>query len=440
MARRVADVRAGLLAVAGAHVRDPLALPVELTEPAPGAVLRVAVVADPPGCDTDPGIAAAIRATADLLAAAGHVVEEVVPASYERTGEVWGGLLMTDLRALRPLLDDVMGDGGRTFLEFGMTGTPEFDTAGLVTLHLERNAIELEWHAFLSEWDVLLSPTWPQPAFDHGADIASVDGALAAIERLRPVVPANLLGLPAAVVPCGVAGGLPVGAQFTARRFADLTALAGGAGRRGRRRSADPDRAPSSGDVPPRRPRPPRRPPVRRRAARRVGPRRRGVPCRPAPAPRRQGRPAGVDGGRRRRRRDRRRRRPRRRPAGRAGRRPRRGDERIDRRPEGRRAHPRRRRRLRRRVEHAARRHPGRPLAGLPPAGPRRRARRRHQGDGHGDVADRPPGVRPRRGAGRRRVARVARRHRPAAHRSARPSARSCSAGPRRRARCRRTS
>ena len=79
MARRVADVRAGLLAVAGPHVRDPLALPVELDEPSPGAVLRIAVLAEPPGCDTDPGIASAIRATADLLAAAGHTVAEAGP-------------------------------------------------------------------------------------------------------------------------------------------------------------------------------------------------------------------------------------------------------------------------------------------------------------------------------------------------------------------------
>ena len=226
MARRVADVRAGLLAVAGAHVRDPLALPVELAEPAPGAALRVALVAEPPGCSTDRRIAAAIRSTADTLVAAGHIVEEVAPTTYERTGDVWGGLLMSDLRALRPLLDEVMGEGGRTFLDFGMSGTPEFDAAGLVELHLERNAIDLEWHAFLTEWDVLLSPTWPQPAFAHDADIATVEGALGAIERLRPVVPANLLGLPAAVVPCAVVDGLPVGAQFTARRFADLTALA----------------------------------------------------------------------------------------------------------------------------------------------------------------------------------------------------------------------
>ena len=42
---------------------------------------------------------------------------------------------------------------------------------------------------------------------------------------LRPVLPANLLGLPAAVVPVGMADGMPVGAQLVGRRFADLTCL-----------------------------------------------------------------------------------------------------------------------------------------------------------------------------------------------------------------------
>ena len=78
MARHVADVRAGLLAVAGAHVRDPLALPVELAEPAPGAAPPGRRRRRAAGLATDPGIAAAIRATADALAEAGHVVEEVV--------------------------------------------------------------------------------------------------------------------------------------------------------------------------------------------------------------------------------------------------------------------------------------------------------------------------------------------------------------------------
>jgi amidase len=39
------------------------------------------------------------------------------------------------------------------------------------------------------------------------------------------VLPANLLALPAAVVPVGMAGGMPVGAQITGPRFGDLRCL-----------------------------------------------------------------------------------------------------------------------------------------------------------------------------------------------------------------------
>ena len=226
MARRVADVRAGLLAVAGPHRRDPLALPVTLDEPAPGATLRVALVAEPPGGETDAGIAAAVRAAADALADAGHVVEEAAPISYARVFELWAGLLMADISVLRTQLDGLMGDDGRRFLDFGNEGVQALDLAGVVGMHLERNAADLEWHSFLSDWDVLLTPTWTQPAFVHGADLTSADASMDVLVALRPVLPANLLGLPAAVVPCGIADGLPVGAQLTARRFGDLTALA----------------------------------------------------------------------------------------------------------------------------------------------------------------------------------------------------------------------
>ena len=41
---------------------------------------------------------------------------------------------------------------------------------------------------------------WTQPAFEHDADIASIEGALATFELMRPVLPANYLGLPAPLV------------------------------------------------------------------------------------------------------------------------------------------------------------------------------------------------------------------------------------------------
>ena len=64
-----------------------------------------------------------------------------------------------------------------------MTGTPAFDTDGVVHLHLERNAADLEWHAFLTDWDVLLTPTWTHRRSAHGADLASADGALAVLQH-----------------------------------------------------------------------------------------------------------------------------------------------------------------------------------------------------------------------------------------------------------------
>ena len=131
------------------------------------------------------------------------------PVSYARVFELWAGLLMADIAVLRTQLDGLMGDDGRRFLDFGNEGVQALDLAGVVGMHLERNAADLEWHSFLSDWDVLLTPTWTQPAFVHGADLTSADASMDVLVALRPVLPANLLGLPAAVVPCGIAGGLP---------------------------------------------------------------------------------------------------------------------------------------------------------------------------------------------------------------------------------------
>ena len=69
----------------------------------PGAVLRIAVLADPPGCDTDPGIAAAIRRDRRRCwPSPATTVAELAPASFERIGDIWTGLLITDLLAAAP--------------------------------------------------------------------------------------------------------------------------------------------------------------------------------------------------------------------------------------------------------------------------------------------------------------------------------------------------
>ncbi len=225
MARHVADVRAGLLAIAGPHDRDPRALPVTLSDRAEGRALRVAVLADPPGGSTHPEVIAAIRGAADAFSEAGAEVTEAGPGSFERAVELWAQILLQEVHANLPLLNLVMGEAGQRFLSFGAELFPQLDVPSLMLKFNERNAVDREWHSFLTEYDVLLLPTWAQPPFELGADVVSAQAAVEVLELLRPVVPANLLGLPAAVVPVGMAGGMPVGAQLIGRRFADLTCL-----------------------------------------------------------------------------------------------------------------------------------------------------------------------------------------------------------------------
>ena len=225
MARRVADVRAALLALAGPHRRDPLSLPVTLTDLERGRPLRVAVLAEPPGGATHPEIAAAVRQAADHLADAGHDVVEVTPPGYETVIELWTVLLLADVAVQRPLLDVVMGDDGRAILDSFQASAPPSSLE--LSAHVQTNRYRLmrEWTAFFDEHAVLLSPTWAQPAFEHDADLHDADGQMMR-DTLRPVLPANFLALPAAVVPCGTADGLPVGVQVIGDRFTDPRCLA----------------------------------------------------------------------------------------------------------------------------------------------------------------------------------------------------------------------
>jgi amidase len=184
------------------------------------------VLPEPPGGATDPGIAGAIRTAADALADSGAIVTEACPPEYELAVDLWAKFLGSDLAPMLPLLEMLMGDAGKRFLVFTQEMWPPLDLAGYIGIFAQRNHLEKVWGQWFTEYDVLLSPTWSLPAFELGADAASLEGAQRTIETIRSVVPQNFLGLPAAVVPCAVVDGLPVGAQLTARRFGDLTALA----------------------------------------------------------------------------------------------------------------------------------------------------------------------------------------------------------------------
>jgi amidase len=222
MARRVADVRLGLRVLMGAHPRDPWSIDAPFDGAPMARPIRVAVVPEPPGGSTHPAVAAAVRRAAEALADAGYAVEEACPPRYVDAASCWARLILGDFAAVLPQLLPIMGADARTFLEHTNQGVPPLaDAAAWSRLLVERDGIARAWSLFMAQMPLVLTPTWTQLPFEHGFDSATPAGAAATMEMMRPVVPANLLGLPSACVPAGLdeATGLPIGVLVTGCRL-----------------------------------------------------------------------------------------------------------------------------------------------------------------------------------------------------------------------------
>ncbi len=222
MARHVADVRLGLEVLAGRHRRDPYSVPAPLVSPAPeGRPLRVATLAEPPGGPTDPRVAERVRAAAAALDAAGYEVVDSLPPRFEEVIEVWHQFIVADIRGLQPVIGPLMSEDANRFLAHVLEPWPVLDLAGYTHMLMAREALMRDWAGWFETTDLVLTPTWTELPFESGWDAATPEQAAATMVLMRCVMPANVLGLPSACVPAGLADGLPVGVLLTGDRFAD---------------------------------------------------------------------------------------------------------------------------------------------------------------------------------------------------------------------------
>lgn len=222
MARRVADVRLGLRVLMGAHPRDPWSIDAPFDGLPVSRPIRVAVLAEPPGGSTDPRVGATVCRAAQALADAGYAVEEACPPRYEDAVSCWARFILGDFASVLGPLSAMMGADALAFLNTAYEGAPRLaDAAAMSNLMAERDGIARAWSVFMADTPLLLSPTWTQLPFEHGFDSATPAGTAATMELMRPVVPANLIGLPSACVPAGrdEATGLPIGVLITGRRL-----------------------------------------------------------------------------------------------------------------------------------------------------------------------------------------------------------------------------
>jgi amidase len=217
LARCVADVRLGLESIMGAHRYDPMSVDVPLR--GPHVSKRVALIAKPFGGTTDDDVAEGVRIAGRALEAAGYDVEEVEPPMLFESYISWAELMTANFQIYGTYLASLMGEGGRRFLELATAEFPTMTPQSLELMHESRHTIARAWREFFVNYPLVVGPTWTQPPFEHGFDIRDQESAMKVVENIRFVLPANLLGLPAACVPTGVANGFPTGAQIIGDLF-----------------------------------------------------------------------------------------------------------------------------------------------------------------------------------------------------------------------------
>jgi amidase len=217
LARHVGDVRVGLEAVMGAHPFDPQTIDAPLR--GRSVAKRVALVPAPNGGDTDAAVAEGVRVAGRALEAAGYEVEEIEPPLLFDVYVAWTELMITSLAVDAERLSHLIGEGGRKFLELTNVEFPPATSASLYAMHQNRYRLAKVWREFMVTYPLIVGPTWTQPPFELGFDIADAESAMKVVEMFRFILPANLLGLPAACVPTGVANGLPTGAQIIGDLF-----------------------------------------------------------------------------------------------------------------------------------------------------------------------------------------------------------------------------
>jgi aspartyl-tRNA(Asn)/glutamyl-tRNA(Gln) amidotransferase subunit A len=104
----------------------------------------------------------------------------------------------------------------------------EMPATDLVKAQASKGRYAAAWDAFMAErCDLMLTPTLPVTAFAAGLDQpGSVAGRTTEyLSWTAFTYPFNVTGQPAASVPCGTVGGLPVGLQIVGRRGEDALVL-----------------------------------------------------------------------------------------------------------------------------------------------------------------------------------------------------------------------
>ncbi|HEY7739729.1 MAG TPA: Asp-tRNA(Asn)/Glu-tRNA(Gln) amidotransferase subunit GatA [Steroidobacteraceae bacterium] len=252
LAQSAEDAALVLGAMAGFDARDSTSVDAPVPDYAaalarPVKGLRIGIIREFFGAGLESGTGAAVRAALDGFRAMGAGLVDVslpnlplsVPTYYvvapaecssnlSRFDGVRFGHRCRDPKDLTDLYRRTRGEGfGPEVKRRIMTGTYVLSAGYYDAYYLKaqkvRSLINDDFRRAFSQVDVLMGPTTPTPAFPIGAKTG--DPITMYLNDIY-TIGANLAGLPAVSVPCGLVDGLPVGLQIIGPHFAEERLLA----------------------------------------------------------------------------------------------------------------------------------------------------------------------------------------------------------------------
>jgi aspartyl-tRNA(Asn)/glutamyl-tRNA(Gln) amidotransferase subunit A len=252
LAQSAEDAALVLAAMAGHDERDSTSADAPVPDYSaalglPVKGLRIGIIREFFGEGLDQGVAALVRSALDGFQALGATLAEVslpnlplsVPTYYvvapaecssnlSRFDGVRYGHRCADPRDLADLYRRTRGEGfGAEVKRRIMTGTYVLSAGYYDAYYLKaqkvRSLINADFRRAFGDVDVLMGPTTPTPAFPIGA---KANDPITMYLNDIYTIGANLAGLPAVSVPCGMVDGLPVGLQIIGPHFAEERLLA----------------------------------------------------------------------------------------------------------------------------------------------------------------------------------------------------------------------
>lgn len=248
-ARSAEDVAVVMNVMAGQDPKDMTTLP-DFFAPATEAPqqLKIGIINEAMGDGVDAEVRQVVSQYADTLRSRGHTVETVSMPMLQHALAIYYIVVPAEISSNLARYDGVRygyrAEGVKTLAElYGrsrdegfmpenkrriMIGSYVLSSGYFDAYYLQaqkaRTLLINEFNALFEQYDMLLLPTAPTPAFGLGENS---DDPLKMYLADIMTVPASLAGLPALNVPAGVSqAGLPIGAQLIGPMQSDATMLA----------------------------------------------------------------------------------------------------------------------------------------------------------------------------------------------------------------------